>query len=148
MTSEAAYLEDYVLGLGDTLEMSCDLDGPPQPVVWLKDGAGVAPSNRTHAGQRVLRVVNASYEDAGVYTCWLARSNLLLSNFTVRVTGEPRTCSAAQGGVQTRAEVLKLRIRRLSTRQQRKGLITAKLNYRNCKLESHKIVSESHKIAS
>ncbi|XP_037833570.1 fibroblast growth factor receptor 3 isoform X1 [Kryptolebias marmoratus] len=86
VSSEAAFSEDYILGVGDMLEMSCDLEGPPQPVVWFKDGAGLAPGNRTRIGQRILRVINVSYDDSGVYTCWLARTNLLLSNFTVRVT--------------------------------------------------------------
>lgn len=88
VSSEAAFQEDYVLGMGDSLEIPCDLDGPPHPVVWFKDGAGVVPSNRTLIGQRLLRIINVSYEDSGVYTCWLARTNLLLSNFTVRVTGD------------------------------------------------------------
>ncbi|XP_037550469.1 fibroblast growth factor receptor 3 [Nematolebias whitei] len=86
VSSEAAFQEDYVLGMGDSLDIPCDLDGPPHPVVWFKDGAGVVQSNRTLIGQRVLRIVNVSYEDSGVYTCWLARTKLLLSNFTVRVT--------------------------------------------------------------
>uniref|UniRef100_A0AAQ4RH92 Fibroblast growth factor receptor n=1 Tax=Gasterosteus aculeatus aculeatus TaxID=481459 RepID=A0AAQ4RH92_GASAC len=83
---ETAFLEDDVLGIGDTLEMSCDLEDHSEPVAWFKDGAGLLPSNRTRLGQRVLRVVNVSYEDSGVYSCRLARSNALLSNYTIRVT--------------------------------------------------------------
>ncbi|XP_062413380.1 fibroblast growth factor receptor 3 [Pungitius pungitius] len=85
-SSETAFLEDDVLGIGDTLEMSCDLEDHSEPVVWFKDGAGLLPSNRTRLGQRVLRIANVSYEDSGVYSCRLARSNALLSNYTVRVT--------------------------------------------------------------
>ncbi|KAF7200994.1 fibroblast growth factor receptor 3 isoform X1 [Nothobranchius furzeri] len=86
VSSEAAFLEDYVLGMGDTLEMSCELEGPSEPIVWFKDGVGVVPSNRTLVGQRILRIINVSYEDSGMYTCWLAHTNMLLSNFTIRIT--------------------------------------------------------------
>lgn len=88
VSSETAFLEDYVLGMGDTLEMSCDLEDPTKPVVWFKDGAGLVPSNRTRLGQRMLRIINVSYEDSGVYSCRLAHSNTLLSNYTIKVTGE------------------------------------------------------------
>lgn len=88
MSSETAFLVDYVLGIGDTLEMSCDLEDHSEPVVWFKDGAGLVPSNRTRLGQRMLRIINVSYEDSGVYSCRLAHSNTLLSNYTIRVTGE------------------------------------------------------------
>ena len=88
MSSETAFLEDYVLGMGDTLEMSCDLEDHSEPVVWFKDGAGLVPGNRTRLGQRMLRIINVSYEDSGVYSCRLAHSNTLLSNYTIRVTGE------------------------------------------------------------
>ncbi|XP_039993574.1 fibroblast growth factor receptor 3 isoform X7 [Xiphias gladius] len=86
VSSETAFLEDYVLGMGDTLEMSCDLEDASEPVVWFKDGAGLVPSNRTRLGQRMLRIINVSYEDSGVYSCRLAHSNALLSNYTIRVT--------------------------------------------------------------
>uniref|UniRef100_A0A8C5I6A1 Fibroblast growth factor receptor n=1 Tax=Gouania willdenowi TaxID=441366 RepID=A0A8C5I6A1_GOUWI len=86
VSSESAYLEDSVVSVGDTLEMSCDLEGPSEPIVWFKDGAGLVPNNRTRPGQRLLRIINVSYEDSGVYSCLLARSNALLSNYTIRVT--------------------------------------------------------------
>uniref|UniRef100_A0A4W6C171 Fibroblast growth factor receptor n=1 Tax=Lates calcarifer TaxID=8187 RepID=A0A4W6C171_LATCA len=88
LVNETAFLEDYVLGMGDTLEMSCDLEDPSEPIVWFKDGIGLVPSNRTRLGQRMLRIINVSYEDSGVYLCRLAHSNTLLSNYTIRVTGE------------------------------------------------------------
>ncbi|XP_061750961.1 fibroblast growth factor receptor 3 isoform X6 [Nerophis ophidion] len=92
VSSEAAFLEDFVLGVGDTLEMSCDpedsasFSSSSQPVVWYKDGDGLVSSNRTRVGQRMLRIINVSYEDSGVYACRLGRSNMLLSNYTIRVT--------------------------------------------------------------
>lgn len=88
MSSETAFLEDYVLGMGETLQISCDLDGHSEPGVWFKDGAVLVSSNRTRVGQRMLRIINVSYEDSGVYLCRLARSNKLLSNYTIRVSGE------------------------------------------------------------
>ncbi|XP_053700255.1 fibroblast growth factor receptor 3 isoform X3 [Synchiropus splendidus] len=86
VSSEAAFLEDYVLGMGDTFDMACDLDDPSEPIVWYKDGAGLVQTNRTRLGQRLLRIINVSYEDSGVYSCRLAQSNTLLSNYTMRVT--------------------------------------------------------------
>ncbi|XP_014191439.1 fibroblast growth factor receptor 3 isoform X4 [Haplochromis burtoni] len=89
VSSETAFLEDYVLGIGDTLEMSCDpeeQEDHTEPIVWLKDGAGLVPCNRIRLGQRMLRIINVSYDDSGVYSCRLARSNTLLSNYTIRVT--------------------------------------------------------------
>lgn len=88
VSSEAAFLEDYVLGTGDTLGLSCDLEDLSQAIIWFKDGVGLVPNNRTRLGQRLLRIINVSYEDSGVYACRLAHSNVLLNNRTVRVTGE------------------------------------------------------------
>lgn len=91
VSSETAFLEDYVLGIGETLDMSCDPEEQEdhmEPIVWFKDGAGLVPCNRIRLGQRMLRIINVSYDDSGVYSCRLARSNTLLSNYTIRVTGE------------------------------------------------------------
>ncbi|KAJ8281438.1 hypothetical protein GJAV_G00067690 [Gymnothorax javanicus] len=86
VSSEAAFLEDSILGVGDTLDLTCSPRGvvtAQQPITWLKDGVGLSPSNRTRVGQRVLRIINVSYEDSGIYSCW--RGNTLLGNFTVKV---------------------------------------------------------------
>lgn len=77
-----------VLGLGDPLEISCEVEDPSEPVTWFKDDAWLVPTNRTRVSNRMLRIINVSYEDSGVYTCRHARTNTLLSNYTVKVTGE------------------------------------------------------------
>ncbi|XP_041124104.1 fibroblast growth factor receptor 3 isoform X3 [Polyodon spathula] len=86
LSSETVFLEEFVLGNGDTLDLSCSTQGSSVPVVWFKDGVVVVPSNRTRVGARQLRIINISYDDSGVYTCRLAHRNTLLSNFTVKVT--------------------------------------------------------------
>ncbi|KAK6306798.1 hypothetical protein J4Q44_G00219460, partial [Coregonus suidteri] len=86
VSSEVVFLEDYVVPTGDTLDLSCNTDGPAQPVLWFKDGSGMLPSNRKRLGQRVLHIINVSYEDSGVYSCRVTHGNTLLSNYTIRVT--------------------------------------------------------------
>uniref|UniRef100_A0A3Q2DUK7 Fibroblast growth factor receptor n=1 Tax=Cyprinodon variegatus TaxID=28743 RepID=A0A3Q2DUK7_CYPVA len=77
VSSEAAFLENFVLGTGETLEMSCNPEDPSKPVVWFKDAVGLVSGNRTRVIQRTLRIINVSYEDSGVYTCRLAHTNAL-----------------------------------------------------------------------
>nr|XP_024002638.1 trace amine-associated receptor 6-like [Salvelinus alpinus] len=84
--SNSVFLEDYVVSTGDTLDLSCNPDGPAQAVLWFKDGSGLLPSNRTRVDQRVLRIINVSYEDSGMYSCHVTHDNNLLSNYTIRVT--------------------------------------------------------------
>ncbi|XP_027856076.1 fibroblast growth factor receptor 3 isoform X6 [Xiphophorus couchianus] len=86
VSSETAFLEDFILGMGDTLDMSCNRKDSLEPVVWFKDGIGLLSGNRTRVGQGMLRIINVSYEDSGVYTCRLAHTNTLLNNYTIRVT--------------------------------------------------------------
>lgn len=80
------FLEDYVAGVGDSVSLSCAQHD--FPIVWQKDGDSVSPSNRTRVGQKVLRIINVSYEDSGVYSCRHAHNSTLLSNYTVKVTGQ------------------------------------------------------------
>ncbi|KAK7139981.1 hypothetical protein R3I94_012563 [Phoxinus phoxinus] len=80
------FLDDYVAGVGDTVDLSCTPHDFLLPIVWQKDGNTVSPSNRTRVGQKVLHIINVSYEDSGVYSCKHAHSSMLLSNYTVRVT--------------------------------------------------------------
>uniref|UniRef100_A0A8C2L7U3 Fibroblast growth factor receptor n=1 Tax=Cyprinus carpio TaxID=7962 RepID=A0A8C2L7U3_CYPCA len=80
------FLEDYVAGVGDTVDLPCTPRDFLVPIVWQKDGDAVSPSNRTRVGQKVLHIINVSYEDSGVYSCRHAHSSTLLNNYTVRVT--------------------------------------------------------------
>lgn len=57
-------------------------------VFWFKDGIGIAPTNRTHIGQKLLKIINVSYDDSGLYSCKPRQSSEVLGNFTVRVTGK------------------------------------------------------------
>uniref|UniRef100_A0A8C2ARY6 Fibroblast growth factor receptor n=1 Tax=Cyprinus carpio TaxID=7962 RepID=A0A8C2ARY6_CYPCA len=80
------FLDDYVAGVGDTVDLSCTPRDFLVPIVWQKDGNTVSPNNRTRVGQKVLHIINISYEDSGVYSCRHAHSSMLLSNYTIRVT--------------------------------------------------------------
>uniref|UniRef100_A0A803YFM5 Fibroblast growth factor receptor n=1 Tax=Meleagris gallopavo TaxID=9103 RepID=A0A803YFM5_MELGA len=76
-----------ILENGDTIELSCNTQSSSVSVFWFKDGIGIAPSNRTHIGQKLLKIINVSYDDSGLYSCKPRHSNEVLGNFTVRVTG-------------------------------------------------------------
>lgn len=90
LRSETAFLEELVFGSGDTIELSCNTQGSSVSVFWFKDGIGIAPTNRTHIGQKLLKIINVSYDDSGLYSCKPRHSNEVLGNFTVRVTGTCR----------------------------------------------------------
>lgn len=81
--------EQLVFGSGDTVELSCHLPagGPTGPSVWVKDGVGLAPSDRILVGPQRLQVLNASHEDAGAYSCRQRLTQRVLCDFSVRVTG-------------------------------------------------------------
>lgn len=94
---EPGQQELLVFGSGDTVELSCHrpAGGPSGPTVWVKDGAGLAPSDRILVGPQRLQVLNASHEDAGAYSCQLRLTRRALCHFSVRVTGE---CRPRRGG--------------------------------------------------
>ncbi|XP_072803370.1 fibroblast growth factor receptor 3 isoform X2 [Vicugna pacos] len=82
---------ELVFGSGDTVELSCHLPavGPTEPTIWVKDGAGLVPSDRILVGPQRLQVLNASHEDAGAYSCRRPLSQHVLCRFSVRVTDAP-----------------------------------------------------------
>ncbi|XP_067838877.1 fibroblast growth factor receptor 3-like isoform X2 [Heptranchias perlo] len=83
--SRRTFLEEFILGNGDTLDLTCNSQGSSLAIVWLKDGLRILPNNRTQVGQRLLKLINVSYDDSGVYSCKLWGTNEILSNFTIKV---------------------------------------------------------------
>ncbi|XP_029091475.1 fibroblast growth factor receptor 3 isoform X1 [Monodon monoceros] len=83
--------QELVFGSGDTVELSCHwpAGAPSGPTVWVKDGVGLAPSDRILVGPQRLQVLNASHEDAGAYSCRQRLTQSVLCHFTVRVTDAP-----------------------------------------------------------
>lgn len=82
--------EQVAFGSGDTVELSCHPPGgaPIGPTVWTKDGTGLVASHRILVGPQRLQVLNASHEDAGVYSCQQRITQRVLCYFSVRVTGQ------------------------------------------------------------
>ncbi|XP_024588513.1 fibroblast growth factor receptor 3 isoform X1 [Neophocaena asiaeorientalis asiaeorientalis] len=83
--------QELVFGSGDTVELSCHwpAGAPSGPTVWVKDGVGLAPSDRILVGPQRLQVLNASHEDAGAYSCRQRLTQSVLCHFAVRVTDAP-----------------------------------------------------------
>uniref|UniRef100_A0A8C1RWE1 Fibroblast growth factor receptor n=1 Tax=Cyprinus carpio TaxID=7962 RepID=A0A8C1RWE1_CYPCA len=73
------FLDDYVAGVGDTVDLSCTPRDFLVPIVWEKDGNAVSPNNRTRVGQKVLHIINISYEDSGVPLCCVVIRSFSLS---------------------------------------------------------------------
>lgn len=77
-----------MVGIGDTFELLCSTPASSVSPFWYKDGLGLSPTNRTHIGQKLLKIINVSYSDSGLYSCRPRHSVEILRNFTVRVIGE------------------------------------------------------------
>lgn len=88
---ETSQQEQVTFGFGDTVELSCHPPGgaPTGPTVWTKDGAGLVASHRILVGPQRLQVLNATHEDAGVYSCQQRLTRRVLCHFSVRVTDAP-----------------------------------------------------------
>lgn len=88
---EPSRQEQLVFGSGDTVELSCPspVGGPMGPTIWAKDGVGLLPSDRILVGPQHLRVLNASHEDAGSYSCRQRLTQQALCYFSVRVADAP-----------------------------------------------------------
>ncbi|MEE6462722.1 hypothetical protein FKM82_001688 [Ascaphus truei] len=87
-TGEPAPVDELMFGIGDTIELSCSTEGSSTSTLWFKDGIGIVP-NRTRTKQNLLKIINVSYDDSGIYSCRLWHSTEILRNFTIRVTGAP-----------------------------------------------------------
>lgn len=82
--------EQLMFTSGDTLELSCQPAGlPTGPTVWSKDGQSLLQSHRILLGPQRLRVLNASQDDAGIYSCRQHLGHHILCSFSVRVTDAP-----------------------------------------------------------
>ncbi|ETE64324.1 Fibroblast growth factor receptor 3, partial [Ophiophagus hannah] len=68
LRSETGFFEALVVGSGDTVELQCNTPDSPVSLLWYKDGVGISPTNRTHFGQKLLRIINVSYNDSGLYS--------------------------------------------------------------------------------
>ncbi|CAO2640279.1 Fibroblast growth factor receptor 3, partial [Lemmus lemmus] len=88
---EPSQLEQVAFGNGDTVELSCNPPGgvPTGPTIWAKDGTGLVASHRILVGPQRLQVLNASHEDAGIYSCQQRLTQRVLCHFSVRVTDAP-----------------------------------------------------------
>ncbi|KAM4709472.1 fibroblast growth factor receptor 3 isoform 3-T3 [Discoglossus pictus] len=80
--------EELIFGLGETISFSCSAEGSTS-TLWFKDGIGITPNNRTSIRQNMLKIINISYEDSGIYSCRLWHSTEILRNFTIRVAELP-----------------------------------------------------------
>uniref|UniRef100_A0A8C6XDL5 Fibroblast growth factor receptor n=1 Tax=Naja naja TaxID=35670 RepID=A0A8C6XDL5_NAJNA len=89
LRSETGFFEALVVGSGDTVELQCNTPDSPVSLLWYKDGVGISPTNRTQFGPKLLRIINVSYNDSGLYSCKKRHSVEMLRNFTVRVTESP-----------------------------------------------------------
>lgn len=95
---EPSQQEQVAFGSGDTVELSCYPPGgtPTGPTVWTKDGAVLVASHRILVGPQRLQVLNASHEDAGVYSYQQRLTQRVLCHFSVRVTGKYLVVQVAQ----------------------------------------------------
>ncbi|KAM8939955.1 fibroblast growth factor receptor 3 isoform 2-T2 [Pelodytes ibericus] len=89
LTEEPAALEELVFGIGDTIELSCSAEDSSMSTSWLKDGIVIFPNNRTRTRQNLLKIINVSYHDSGIYSCRLWPSTEIFRNFTIRVADLP-----------------------------------------------------------
>ncbi|XP_028584682.2 fibroblast growth factor receptor 3 isoform X1 [Podarcis muralis] len=89
LRTDTTFLEELVVGSGENIELLCNSPVSSMSVFWYKDGIGISPTNRTHLVQKLLRIINVSYDDSGLYSCKPRHSTEMLRNFTVRVTDSP-----------------------------------------------------------
>uniref|UniRef100_A0A4X2LR69 Fibroblast growth factor receptor n=1 Tax=Vombatus ursinus TaxID=29139 RepID=A0A4X2LR69_VOMUR len=88
LRSEPRSQEELVFSSGESIELGCEAQDSSM-LAWFKDGMAILPTNRTHVGPDLLKIINVSYDDSGVYTCQQKHSSEVLCNFTIRVTESP-----------------------------------------------------------
>ncbi|XP_074130997.1 fibroblast growth factor receptor 3 isoform X12 [Sminthopsis crassicaudata] len=88
LRSDPKTQEELVFSSGESIELGCEVQDSPM-LSWFKDGVAIFPTNRTHIGPDLLKIINVSYDDSGVYTCQQKHSSEVLCNFTIRVADSP-----------------------------------------------------------
>ncbi|XP_061485801.1 fibroblast growth factor receptor 3 isoform X5 [Rhineura floridana] len=126
LRSDTTFLEELVVGSGDTIELLCTSPSPSMSVFWYKEGIEISPTNRTHIGQKQLKIFNVSYDDSGLYSCKPRHSIAMLRNFTVRVTDSPSSGDDEDGDDESEDGVAPYWIRR--DRMERKLLAVPAAN--------------------
>uniref|UniRef100_A0A6I8RGK6 Fibroblast growth factor receptor n=1 Tax=Xenopus tropicalis TaxID=8364 RepID=A0A6I8RGK6_XENTR len=81
--------DELMFTIGETIELSCAAEDASTTTKWFKDGIAIVPNNRTNTRQGLLKIINISYDDSGIYSCRLWHSTEILRNFTIRVTDLP-----------------------------------------------------------
>ncbi|XP_041439218.1 fibroblast growth factor receptor 3 (achondroplasia, thanatophoric dwarfism) L homeolog isoform X2 [Xenopus laevis] len=89
LTVEQPPFDELMFTIGETIELSCSAEDASTTTKWFKDGFGIVPNNRTSTRQGLLKIINISYDDSGIYSCRLWHSTEILRNFTIRVTDLP-----------------------------------------------------------
>uniref|UniRef100_A0A8C5LUB1 Fibroblast growth factor receptor 3 n=1 Tax=Leptobrachium leishanense TaxID=445787 RepID=A0A8C5LUB1_9ANUR len=89
LTEEPAPLDELVFGIEETIELACSMEGSSISTSWFKDGAAIFPNNRTRTRQNLLKIINVSYDDSGIYSCRVWPYNEIFRNFTIRVAEPP-----------------------------------------------------------
>ncbi|XP_072476101.1 fibroblast growth factor receptor 3 isoform X5 [Notamacropus eugenii] len=88
LRTEPRTQEELVFSSGESIELGCEAQDS-SVLSWFKDGVAILPTNRTHIGPDLLKIINVSYDDSGIYTCQQKHSSEVLCNFTIRVTESP-----------------------------------------------------------
>ncbi|XP_043826688.1 fibroblast growth factor receptor 3 isoform X7 [Dromiciops gliroides] len=88
LRSEPRTQEELIFSSGESIELGCEAQDTSM-LSWFKDGVAIFPTNRTHIGPDLLKIINVSYDDSGLYTCRQKHSSEVLCNFTIRVTESP-----------------------------------------------------------
>ncbi|XP_012812753.1 fibroblast growth factor receptor 3 isoform X3 [Xenopus tropicalis] len=89
ITVEQPPFDELMFTIGETIELSCAAEDASTTTKWFKDGIAIVPNNRTNTRQGLLKIINISYDDSGIYSCRLWHSTEILRNFTIRVTDLP-----------------------------------------------------------
>ncbi|XP_063313741.1 fibroblast growth factor receptor 3 isoform X3 [Pelobates fuscus] len=89
LIEEPAQLDELIFGIGETIELSCSAEGSSMATSWFKDGIAIFANNRTRTQQNLLKIINVSYDDSGIYSCRVWPYSEILRNFTIRVSELP-----------------------------------------------------------